>query len=237
MTVMQQEGRSLTQLIEDEVQKWAMRAQERKRQGRVTWPIITISREFGARGAALANCLGERLGFRVWDKSLLQAIAEESGGDRKVLELLDEQVRRGIDDAVIAASMGSRYSNTQYLRALMRVVHAISAHGNSIIVGRGANYIAKPKKSLTVRVVCPLDLRVKGYAERQQLTEKQARKHIEKMDAGRAQFVRHHFKHDGTEPADYDLTLNAATFTLDEMADLVLQAYEAKLNKRPPEVA
>ena len=226
----------LDQMITEQVQLWSKHEAEAKRRGEApgAWPIITISREFGARGAAVAGVLGRRTGFKVWDKDLLQAIAREGGGEERLLASLDEHRRKSIDDAMRGALTGSQHTNTQYFRALMRVVRTIEAHGRGIIVGRGANYISKSRNVLRVRVVAPLDERVRGYAEREGISQKQARTLIEARDADRCDFIRHNFKRDCGAAADYDLIVNAATYSLEQMADLVLVAYEAKVGKKAP---
>ncbi len=228
--------RDIDQMITDQVKIWTQHEEEAQLRGEVpgAWPIITISREFGARGAALAALLGERMGFKVWDKELLQAIAEESGDDVRLLKSLDEHRRKTIDDAMHGTLMGSKHTNTHYFRALIHVIHTIVAHGKSIVVGRGANYISKSPEILCVRVVCPLEARIRGYAEREGLTEKHARKEVVRRDADRADFIRHHFRRDVGTPSDYDLVLNACTLSLEQMADVVLAAYETKVGKKVP---
>jgi cytidylate kinase len=228
--------KGIDQMIAEQVKRWTQREQEaqQKGEGWNAWPAITISREFGARGTALAAVLGRQTGFKVWDRALLHAIAEEGGGDERLLQSLDEHHRKAIDDAVHGALMGSQHTNTQYFRALLRVVHTIVVHGKSIVVGRGANYMSKSPTILRVRVVAPLDARVRDYTRRQALSDKEAREQVEQKDADRADFVRYHFKHDIANPADYDLVLNAATYDLEPMADIVLAAYEAKVGKRVP---
>jgi len=81
------------QLINARVQAWEEQqaVREREDKQRTFWPVITISREFGARGAALARILAERTGFEVWDKDLIRAVANERGGDKRMLKMLDEQ--------------------------------------------------------------------------------------------------------------------------------------------------
>lgn len=228
--------RSPEQIIRDQVRIWEHR-RDMERQGAARprfWPCITISREFGAQGAALADALAGRTGFGLWDLALVEAIARESGGDERILRTLDERRRKAIDDVVHAALEHGRHTNLKYLRSLMRVVHTLAAHGSSIIVGRGANFICKPGSVLRVRVVCPLDIRVRRMAEREKIDEREARRLIVQRDAERADFVRYHFRQDVADPVCYDLVLNAGTYALDHLTDLTLAAYEAFAGARPP---
>ena len=71
-------AKRVSKMIEEQVQFWALKNSGASlNAGHDKLPVITISREFGAKGAALAEMLGERLGFKVWDKELLDIIREE----------------------------------------------------------------------------------------------------------------------------------------------------------------
>lgn len=226
--------RAPEQIINEQVLVWSQQQTIIGQGGKPSsfWPIITISREFGAQGAALAQVLAKRTGFAVWDKELVQEVAAGTGSDVRILRTLDEHRQKMIEDAVRGA-MGRQYTNLQYLRSLMRVVHTVAAHGSSIIVGRGANYICKSTPLLRIRVVCPLERRIQGYAERQGIDRRQAQQIVAQKDADRADFIRRTFKKDVAEPSDYDLVLTSATYTLDQLADIVLVAYEARFGRRP----
>lgn len=224
-------GRKVTKIIEDQFKTWrhqnrSIRTPSQKKH----YPIITVSREFGALGAALANVLGERVGFKVWDKELLQAIAKELGSDEKFLESIDERRRKPVEDAVLGF-MKNKNTNVNYLLSLVRVVHTIEDFGSSIIVGRGAGYICQNDKSFHIRVVSPLKTRIIGYANREHISKDEAYEIIQEKDAERADFIHYSFNKDVTNPSDYDLLLNSATYDLEEMADIAQKAYETKIGE------
>lgn len=227
---------NIERLISAQVITWASReAKARHNQKTLeAWPVITISREFGARGRSLAKELGRLIDFKVWDKDLLSAIAEESGADERLLASLDERRRKMIDDALHSSFMGSKHSNTQYFRSLLRVVHTIGVHGRSIIVGRGSNYIIKSPTALRVRIICPIEERVSFLVESEGIAEKNALKLIKARDTERADFIRHYFKRDAENPHDYDLVLNSGVFNIKQLVDLMLLAYEKKVGKAVP---
>jgi hypothetical protein len=201
--------------------------------GAAALPLITISREYGGLGAMLAHTLGERIGFTVWDQELLTAIAAHTGADERFLDQLDERKRSALSDLINGVILGNAYMRSEYLQALMTVVHTISYHGAAILVGRGANYILAAEDCLRVRVVRPLAQRVADIAERKALSEKAARSHIQKMDKERLDFLSQHFKRNGAEPAHYDLVLNSGIYSGPQMADLVAAAYRLKFGREP----
>ena len=227
---------NIDHIITEEAVSWAIReAKARQRQKKVEkWPVITISREYAAGGRSLAKELAQRIGFKIWDKDLLSAIADETGADKRFMTSLDERRRKMISDVLHGFLMGSKHSNTQYFRSLLNVVHTIDAHGKSIVVGRGANFILKSPDTLRVRVVRPFEQRVSYVAELEGLTEKKAQKLVTVRDSERNDFIQHFFKRDTGNAYDYDLVLNSGVFNIEQLADLVLFAYEKKIGKTVP---
>ena len=227
---------NLDRLISEQVHSWSRREAKARRaqESFGAWPVITISREFGARGRSLAKELGRRFGFKVWDKELLSAIAEEAGADARFLASLDERRRKMIDDALYGTLMGSKHSNTHYFRSLLRVVHTIGAHGSGILVGRGSNYIIKDPSALRVRVVCPFESRVAYVAERDGISPKEALRITRARDTERDDFIRHYFKREPGNTSDYDVILNSGIFSIDKLADLATLAFEKKIGRKVP---
>jgi len=222
----------VSKIVDQQIKEWNRRntllmSPMRKE---IEYPVITISREFGALGAALAQKLGQMTKFEVWDKELLGAIAQDLGSDMKLLETLDERRQQDIEDAV-SGFIDDTHTNVNYIRSLIRVVRTIEEHGRSIIVGRGANYICESENSFHIRVVAPFKIRVATYADRNMIDKTEARKVIEQKDNERAEFTKRYFYKDLTSPSDYDLIINSASFSIDEMAELVYNAYEKKIGR------
>ena len=224
---------NIDRLISEQVLTWAKREENFKKNQEPggLWPVITISRQFGARGRSVAQELSRRTGFKTWDKELLSAIAEEAGADKKFLASLDEKRRKLIDDALYGSLMGSKHSNTHYFRSLLRVVHTIGAHGKSIIVGRGSNFIIKSPDALRVRLVCPLNERISHTAKREVIPLKNAKKLVEAREAERNDFILHYFKKEAGVSHDFDLVLNSGAFDDNQLVDLIMEAYEKKIGK------
>lgn len=228
---------NIDRIISEQVLAWSRReakSKQKKQEMPSDWPVITISRQFGSRGRSVAAALSKRIGFKIWDKELLSAIADEAGADEKLLASLDERRRKMIDDALYGFLMGFKHSNTHYFRSLLRAVQTIGAHGKSIIVGRGSNYIIKSADSFSVRVVSSIDERVPYVAKREDISEEKARKLILARDAERNDFISHYFKRDADTAHDYDIVLNSGIFEVEDMVDLILLAYEKKIGKALP---
>jgi cytidylate kinase len=79
-----------------------------------------------------------------------------------------------------------------------------------------------------VRAVAPIELRARELAVARNLSERKARREIERIDRDRAGFVRHHFHCNVADPAAYDLVVNAVSIPPERAVDIVVAAYHAK---------
>lgn len=225
-------AKTLHKLLNDQIKTWELEnlLENKLRTPKGDpYPVITISREFGARGAALAGLIGEKIGFQVWDKDILQTIATKLGSSQKYLGTIDEN-RRDLFGDVVLGLMKNVNTNVNYLRSLNRLIRTIEHHGNAVIVGRGANYICRKPQSLHIRVVSSLEKRAIGYASREGLTRSEAESMIKKIDKERSEFIRFHFGKNVSEPSDYDLVLNSGVYSLEQMLGIVTEAYRQKNN-------
>lgn len=226
-------AKSVSEIVEQQIKSWSRQSAQpntSKEEEEQIYPIITISREFGSPGAALAEYLGERTGFDVWDKALLKRISEELGTDEKFIETLDERRKEAIRDT-LASYFSNVHTNVNYLHSLIKVVRTIEEHGRSIVVGRGANYICQKNHSLHIRLVAPIDNRIADYSKRSGLSKQEVSKMAEEKDRERTEFIRRNFKENVSDPLGYDLVINSSTYSLEEIGRLVREAYEIKTGK------
>lgn len=223
----------VSQIVDKQIKEWDRRKSMLAvpEQTKTEFPVITISREFGALGGALAKQLGRTTGFEVWDKELLGAIAKDLDSDQKLLETLDERRKKDVEDAV-SGFISHIHTNVNYIRSLIRVVKTIEEHGRSILVGRGANYICQKPDSFHVRLVRPFKARVTHIAKKNNITKTEARTLVEEKDREREEFIKRFFYKNMSTPSDYDLIINVDTFTLDQIEMMVLQAYEMKTGRK-----
>jgi cytidylate kinase len=222
-------AKRIPQLIEQQVHFWSRKKNAEKgyKPTAKKFPLITVSREFGAKGAALAHALGNEIQFKVWDKDLLSVISDEIGRSEHFIKALDE-TRRGLLEDTIFGFMNLRETNLNYLICLVKTVEALEKMGNNIIVGRGANYISKSDLSFHVRVVRPLKKRTQDYANQEGLPKNIANEIVLAKDEERKSFISYNFKRNVDDASDYNLVLNSNTYTLEQMIEIIVNAYEMK---------
>ena len=102
-----------------------------------------------------------------------------------------------------------------------------------MLLGRGSPFLLPAQCSLRVRVVAPLELRVKRVAEQDKLPVLEAQAWVEKFDADREQFVKRCFSRDANSPMNYDLVINTGDIAAEAAVEMVLIALKSKLGVHP----
>lgn len=93
------------------------------------------------------------------------------------------------------------------------------------MVGRGGQVALADKPDvLHVRVVAPLETRIKRWQTREDMMEDEARRKIHKRDAAHIEFVKRFYDADITYPTLYDLVVNTGKLTPSAAADLIIKA-------------
>jgi dephospho-CoA kinase len=222
---------SIDHFVDQQISLWQeeRRIRERKGvEGNVLRPTICVSREYGARGAAMGRMVAERLGFRFYSDELIHDIAEQAHVRQQVVESLDERVQDGIAEWVAGLIRRGVFAPSDYLRNLSNVVLTLARHGRGVIVGRGAHFLLDGKTTLRVRVIAPLELRVARIAGRDSLSEADARAKVLRIDGERVAFNRQHYDADIGDPNHYDLVVNAGTLGVEGAAAQTMDAFRLR---------
>jgi hypothetical protein len=220
--------RNLSALVEEQISKWKAERGEAGDESPAPLPLISISRESGSLGAAVGRQAAKILGFDFWDQELVHAIAEETGAQEALLMSLDERSRNRIEDFIAETILGASGSALGYVRQVIRVVHSIERHGGAVVIGRGSQFILPEDSALRVRVVCPHEKRVSGYAERENLSRQEAEQQVRHVERERQAFHRRYYQQEVGEPTHYDLVVNTGFMSVEACADVVVAAYRAK---------
>jgi cytidylate kinase len=196
-------------------------------------PCLLVSRLRGSLGGQVARLVGERLGWHVFDREIVDEIAKLAHVRQQLLESVDEQTRANWNNSWRPELGPEDIGSEHYLRCLREVVLTLGHHGDVVIVGRGSPFLLPAASSLRARFVAPLDLRVKRVADQEKVTMLEAQARVEKFDAERSQFVQKSFSRDPNSPMNYDLVINTGDITAEAAAEMVLIAMKSKLGVHP----
>jgi cytidylate kinase len=187
---------------------------------------IALSREAGTRASQVALEIGTRLGWPVFDRQLLDRIAEDMGLRTSLLDAVDEKHVSWIEETIEAFGSALAVSETGYVIHLVRTMLSLGAHGQCVIVGRGSPHALPAATTLRVRLVAPLKDRAQAMSERLQKDLSEAGQHFQEIDRERTRFVKDHFHKDAADPHNYDLVICTSRFTVSDCAAVVIEALQ-----------
>lgn len=213
-------SRSMEKIIEEQVNKWEL-ARQADEPKAATRPVVSVSRQPGAGGLALARQLAAKLSLDLFDREIIQQVAHSAKRSATVVETLDERGRWFVEDWIKATVSERHLSPDDYLRHLMRVVGTIGRHGGAVIVGRGASFILPRSECFGVRVIAPLEHRVTSVAREFGVAQDEARRRVIATESNRRAFVRKYFNEDISDPANYDLVINTFKVSIEDAAAVV----------------
>jgi cytidylate kinase len=139
----------------------------------------------------------------------------------QLVSTLEEHKRSELDEWLAEIHGNPSLTTEAYGESLKRVLFAIAAHGSAVIVGRGGNFLLPPDKRIGLFLVAPLDLRIKNTMNELGLPEKDAQKHILKLESEHRQMVKRYFETDIRDPTHYHLVINTALVKPETIVQIV----------------
>jgi cytidylate kinase len=195
-------------------------------------PCLLLSRECGSGGDEVARMVAEQLGWHVFDRDIVEEIAQRAHVRQQLVESVDEHVRARWREQLHRTHKGESIARDTYLYYLREVLLALGHHGDVVIVGRGARYLLPPECAVGVRVIAPLKWRASHWTETQGGSFTEALDRVQQCDDDRTEFIRKAFGHEAGLPLDYDLVLNTGRLSIEKAAQVVLETLRIKLGVR-----
>jgi cytidylate kinase len=187
---------------------------------------ICISREAGAGAGTIARMVGKRLGWKVYDDELVEAIAHRMEVSLDEVRTLDELAPSVVQDWLLPLREEYYAPQEAYLDHLAKLIEAIGRAGESILVGRGANYMLPREATLTVRIIAPLKVRAVRLGERMGVSVRTARRAARDLDRRRLHFDRTMHRANSSDPHNYDLVLDSNSLGLEIATGIIVHAVE-----------
>jgi cytidylate kinase len=193
---------------------------------------VAVSREAGSRGGTIARRVGRKLGWQVYNQELLEYLAHERHLAGDLFDALADHAAAWVDDQLQRLLREQNLSQNVSIVELARVILALGARGEAVILGRGAGCILPASSTLHVRIIAPEQDRIIYMSQLERLTREQAEGQVLLRDRRRAEFVETHFHRKPSDVYQYDLLINSSKLGEELSAELVVLAAQAKLAAR-----
>lgn len=194
--------------------------------------VITIGREFGSNGRAIARELSEALGIQFYDKELIEMAAKKSKLSDEDLAEIDETRANPWIYSSVGYQVGSGYTTVEPINDLLYqaealVIRDVAESEDCIIVGRCSDYVLKDKiDSRHVFVYAPFNYRLSVVMNRDNLDEKKARSVIKKVDKRRRLYYNFYTDRNWNDLRNYDLSLDSSIFSMQDIIGILTEVYE-----------
>ena len=147
---------------------------------KLTIPFVTVSREAGSGGKPIAKALAKKLGFKFYDKKIIELTAKRVKKRKNLIASLDERERSFMDDLVHSLLNPDYVSDHTYFKNLCEVMLSLAQKGGCVLLGRGANFVTRQYGGLHVRVAAPFLVRVGDTAQYENYTIYLARDRVKR---------------------------------------------------------
>ena len=201
--------------------------------GQEVRPAVTISRQAGSGGHAVAEILATYLQTRspqdacpwtVFDRNLVHRVLEDHNLPARLAQFMPEDRKSAIEDA-LEEVLGLHPPTSTLLPKIAETVLHLAGLGHVILLGRGAHLITGALPNMFhVRLVGSVEKRAERIREVQGVSRKAALTFIEKEDRGRQRYLKKLFGKDIDDPILYDLVVNTDRFSYAEAAQLIGEA-------------
>jgi cytidylate kinase len=202
--------------------------------------IVTISREYGAAGLAIADGVAHALGYELLTDDLPKSVAARLGTSAESVsqiasaeQSLPERLLAGLGEgtAEVITPRAPRLPDEfdeAVRREIERTIRERAERGDIVILGRNAGVLLGSRPDL---------LRVFLTAEREWRVERlraafghdraAALADIERVDAARRKFAKDRYKYSWGDARSYDLTLEVSRFGIEAAVALIVAAVRA----------
>ncbi|WP_138159820.1 AAA family ATPase [Peptoniphilus catoniae] len=190
--------------------------------------IFTIDGEHGSGASKIAEIIGKKLGIKVYDEDIIELKTLEAKIDPDKVTKDDSFLKGTVYDLYrenYSYSQEDILENDASFLAHSKTIRKLASDGPCVIVGKCGNYVLKDQfKTLDAFITAKADYRIKEIMKRDEVDEEKALSQIQKIDTRRSNHYKRYANGHWAESSEYDITINSAKFTYEEIADLLIDA-------------
>jgi len=199
--------------------------------------VITINRELGSGGRTIGRKLAEKLGVPFYDKALINSLDEKYNLSTDEIEALKgrsnswwDQFKRTIgisstmDNKDSVVDIPDLMTTDEIFRSERKILEDLASQGSCVIAGRSGFFIlADVPNHLHILIQASKKHRIARVSKKQNLTEAEAEKLIDKIDEMRQNYVKQYAGTSRYDSRNYQLVVTMDDKTEDEVVDLILK--------------
>ena len=194
--------------------------------------IISVGREYGSAGRFIAEKIAEHYGLPLYDRNILQEIAEVKKLNIKNLEKYDEKPRMRLFSRRVKGYSNSPEENIAHLQ--FEYLRRKAADGESfVIVGRCGEEVLKEFDCLiSIFILGDMQTKIERIAKINDITLNEAEKMILKNNKNRKLYHNHHCKGYWGDSRNYDISINSSKLGYTDTVLILTKYIDERIKNR-----
>lgn len=190
--------------------------------------VITIGREYGSGGKYIGEEVAKRLGYKFYDKELLNEIYENNDCNYALLEEFDEKTKSSLLKSLglVRIENDSMFTEEKYHSLVKETIKKLAQSSSCVFIGRDTNQILKNEKNVIHFFIYAKDeeFKIRRKMERENLSYEQAKEKMHEVDRSRKKFYESLNKgHTWGIKEDYDFCIDSSILGVEETINLIVE--------------
>ena len=223
--------------LSNQVNLWKSKKNKIELESESKLPFITISREYGCGGYAVAkeiinlinkNINKSEMQWGAYDRYILDKVMEDMGLSKALAETLTNNAQKSIT-SFFQTTFSKFPPQVAIFKNMVKTIKILAENGNAIIVGRAGIAITRDiPNGYHVRIVADMDWKIKSVMKNFGVSATEATKIITEKTKERDGFIKEYVKFDPTISNHYDLIVNNSKNTTEEVAKIIVESMKIK---------
>jgi cytidylate kinase len=190
--------------------------------------VLTISREFESGGYGIGSALAEQMHYQYVGKKIFLECMKKAGEPwEKLFYDLDESV----------PSLWEKHDREYigFISLMESCIYDYALRDRVIIIGRGGNFVLQDiPHVLKIRLTALPEKRVEQVMLKEYVDRKTAEWLIEKVDRGRAGYVKTNYRKNWYDFKYYDMVFNTGSQSYEEIVKILVNALHERDTRATP---
>ena len=201
--------------------------------------VITINRELGSGGRTVGRLLAEKLGVPFFDKAVIKALQEKYHLTTEEIERLKGRKHSWWAEVENILKIGSGINMEYYMpqkgdapdllttdemfKTETLILQDLAVEQSCVVAGRSGFHVFRLHPNhLSILIQASTEFRIARTMRKENVSEKEALKIIEKVDKMRENYVNEFTHTSRYDTRNYQLVITADGKTEDEIVDLIM---------------
>jgi hypothetical protein len=223
---------AIFKLVEQQLRNWELAHSQRQSSptpGEIdVEDFISVSRMVGVDGHLIATALGNQLGWPVFGREILDAMAGDDTIRQRIYRTMDERDLSWWEEC-LRGVLDTGFTRNDYFRRLCETVLSLARQSPSIFVGRGTDLVLPQDRGFRVRLTASAASRIRNHADSTGQSPERAAEDMEQVEHQRDEFLKHHFGIEAEDPGRHDLVVNLDRWSTAAAVKLILDSHALRI--------